>query len=534
MQISTIGHDAPTRTPIPRFVAWLLLAPAAVLLMFSYVLPTVLIARASLSTEEGRSGWSFVFSGRFLGTLGYALSYALAPITILATVALAFAWAASRAGLAARLVARGMLALPLAAFAPTGLALAWMAEHMPGDGYLPPTARPSWDGRIAMISTLGLFVAAVGVVCYLAALRRRNPEQPTRRGLAVVGVLLGIVALGIALQQYTFIDLIDDSPISRSSGFGAMLPLTLGIPDRAPVALTTMIILAVLGVAVAVLVRRTGLRIEFDPAMRSADDAAGPRRGALVGTIVGVAVLVALIVVLLGPWLAAVVSGDGRRPSTHPAVAILVTTWVAPLLTALVQVVFAALAGFAIAVGRPLGRRSWWLLLAMAPWLLMGNALLEFARVDPEKELSERRLLELLWTYAPPSWISIPAIFLFALLFHGLARQWLQERAAGQPYAFARTMWPALPMVAFAVGVQWLMQAQDLLTPTLMDLGDGVVPHGQLLLGRMATVAIASRQWPDLALGYPLWALILFTAGALVFQLLYLDRIAVRVGDEAV
>ena len=88
-------------------------------------------------------------------------------------------------------------------------------------------------------------------------------------------------------------------------------------------------------------------------------------------------------------------------------------------------------------------------------------------------------------------------------------------------------MWPALPMAVLAVGVTWLMQAQDLLVSTMADAGNGVVAHAQLLMARKAAHGLSTV---EPALGYPLVMLVLFTVGALVLQLTYLDRIAVRIG----
>jgi hypothetical protein len=518
---------APTRAPVPRFVAWLLVAPAALLLLLSYGWPTVDLLYSSLFANSGRGGgWGFIFSSPFLSQLGHALSYALFPMLLLATVAPAFAWAASRVGLAGRWVARAALALPLAVFAPTGLALLWINEHREGAS---PGAPTDWDGRIVMLATLGAFLFAVPVTCYLAALRRCERRTPTGPAFAVVGVALALAAIGFAVQQYTFVSLVDNA-VGNQGRSGAGTPMTVldgtgGDPRWAPVAVTMLLILAVLGVAAALILLRSGLRMEFDPTVRSVDDGpapAGPRRLALAGTAAGVVALLVFIVLQLGPWLSGVATGTPELPAEFGALSVFTSTWLIPLGTALVQVLVAALAGFGIAVGRPFGRHSEWLLLAFAPWLFVGNGLLELPRLSTETEG-----LQPLIAYAPPSWLGIPALFLFTLLFRGQAGHWGRSRATGQPYAFIRTMWPVLPMAVLATGVAWLIQAQDLVVPTLADAGQGVVPNAQLILSRSA---LPSSPEPEPALGYPLAMLVLFTLGTLVLQWAYLDRIAVRVG----
>jgi hypothetical protein len=536
MQPSLARHDAtaapPTRTPIPRFVGWLLVAPAALLFLLFHVWPTIELFGTSITGAGAGRGWGFVFSSVYFEEFSYALSYALPPILVIATVAPALAWAASRAGLAGRWALRACLALPLAAFAPVGLALVWTARHRPEEDS-PTSIGPTfanWDGRVVMLATMGAFVLAVAVVCYLAALRRREAGTRGWTAAIVVGALLGIVALGVALQQYTFVALVQRSPMNGSSNF-KWTPITqLELPAadgrQAAVAAAVPVVLAVLGVAATLLVLRSGLRVEFDPDLRSADDtgaSAASRTVALVGTVAGIVGLLVLTVFQLGPWLAELATGEARPPARFPASSVFTSTWLIPLGTALVQVIVAAVAAFGIAVVRPLGQRSEWLLLAFAPWLFIGNPLLQLPRLDPGGNDGVQPLI----AYAPPSWVSVPALFVFTLLLRGQAGEWRRSRAAGRPGAFPHAMWPVLPMVVLAAGVVWLMQAQDLLLPTMTDGGGGVVPNAQLLMARGSRLPVST---PQPALGYPLLMLVFLTLGALALQWAYLDRIAVRVG----
>jgi len=530
---------ARARTPLPPFVGWILIAPAAVLFLLTYVWPTLsLLGESLFGSGGGQAGadpgraWQHVFSLRYFGRLGYALSYALLPILVIATVAPALAWAASRAGLVWRRAVRVVLAVPLAAFAPVGLALLWMQRHRPAGGSLASLAEASinWDGRLVLMATMGAFVLAVAVVCYLAAFRAPGTGRRSRSTAVVVGVLLAIVAVGFAVQQYTFSDLVDGAPGNRASGVRGTPMLRLGVGDFnaqvAAEAVPVVAVLAVLGLAAAFIVLRTDLRLEFDPT-EGADDQpapAGHRNLAVIGSAVGIVGLVLLILVQLGPWLVEVAGGVERPPTRVTGLAVLQSTWIVPLGVAIVQVAVAAAAAFGIAVVRPLGRRSEWLLLVVAPWLLVGNALLQLPRLTSDGELGMRTVLA---AAVPPSWVSIPALFLFTMLFRTQADRWTRLRSAGQPNAFLRAMWPAVPMAILAVGVAWLMQAQDLLLPTMTDAGNGVVAHAQLLMARAAT---GPRSTVEPALGYPLVMLVLFTLGALVLQLTYVDRIAVRVG----
>ena len=165
--------------------------------------------------------------------------------------------------------------------------------------------------------------------------------------------------------------------------------LRLGMGDFnaqvAAEAVPVVAVLAVLGLAVGFVVLRTGLRLEFDPT-EGADDRpapAGPPKAAVIGSAAGVAGLLLLIVFQLGPWLVEVATGVQWPQTNFPGLAVLLSTWLIPLGAALVQVVVAAAAAFGIAVVRPLGRRSEWLLLVVAPWLLVGNGRLATAAGEP-------------------------------------------------------------------------------------------------------------------------------------------------------
>src|SRR5690606_38449563 len=123
-----------------------------VLLVIFYVWPTV-----TLLTRVDSAHVRAATEGRFLEVVGYALSFAVVPILLFATVAPALAWAAARAGVIPRLAVRATLALPLAAFAPVGLATVWYINRLAN---LPFDARLEQNGRGVMVATMTAFVLA--------------------------------------------------------------------------------------------------------------------------------------------------------------------------------------------------------------------------------------------------------------------------------------------------------------------------------------------------------------------------------------
>ena len=501
MQTTTLTATLPPPPPPSRrspAVGWALLAPAAVLLVLCYVWPTVRLLTESLS---GKGGWGYVFSGAGGRALGNQLLYALVPLGVVALVAPPLAWAASRAGRLPRSAVRIAFALPLAAVAPTALALVWVDGHRRAN---PDPGRPThWHGWLVLPATMGVLVLAVAVTCYLAALRGPRP----RAAMWAVGAVLAMVTVGLALQQYAFGHVVDGA-VGNATGHGL---LSDAIGDRAgldPVTaalgLTVAVLLAVLGVAVAAVVRRADLRA--DVAAAPADP--GRRSGlALAGVAVLFVGTVVLIVLQLGPWLAAMFGRQVPVPPQFSGFSVFFNTWGLTLLTALIEVGVALLAAVGIVVFRPLGPRSEALRFGFAPWLLFGNWLIELTRVSG-RTLTVSQFLA-------PTWLSIPALFLFVVLLRGQLRR-------------GRVIAATAPMFVLAVGVVWLVQAQDLFTPTLADRGTGALGNGPLLADHTSRLMFA--QHANVSAAYPFLMLVLFTLGALVLQLGYLDRVAVRAG----
>jgi hypothetical protein len=434
---------------------------------------------------------------------------------------------ARRAGRPARLTVRAALALPLVALAPTAMAVLWRDRHRPDqpEDQLAP-AFAQWDARVVLATTLGAFVAAVGVTCYLAAMGRAGSGRRSRSPVFAVGALLAIATLGFAAQQYVFVQVVQNNPFHAIDNFESTPMVGIvarGSASNALFALTLLALLAALGIGAALVVLRLRLRLEVRPAAEPADGPVPARPAPAVAAVLLAAALLVLFLVPAWPWLSTLLADPLQAPRRFPAHVVVFVTWTVPLLTSIVQVAVAALAGFAIGAVRPLGRRSELLLLVFAPWLLVSNALAAMPWVDPG-EPPGRRILD----YAlPPTWVSIPALFLFAVLFRGQAMRWRRMRASDPRRPFLRTVVvPVLPMVSVALVLVWLLQAQDLALPTMVDAGSGRVANAQWLLGDTPLTDL--RGVPA---SYPLAVLAVLTAVVLALQLWFLDRVSVRTGD---
>jgi hypothetical protein len=86
-------------------------------------------------------------------------------------------------------------------------------------------------------------------------------------------------------------------------------------------------------------------------------------------------------------------------------------------------------------------------------------------------------------------------------------------------------------MMAVVGAATWLVQSQSLLWPLVVAFQPDTYPAQVYLIQQVSQFAL---QPGSVALGlvYPLPMILIFAAGAVVLQLLYLDRLAIRVGRK--
>jgi hypothetical protein len=194
----------------------------------------------------------------------------------------------------------------------------------------------------------------------------------------------------------------------------------------------------------------------------------------------------------------------------------------------LVGVALAALAGAAIGALRPLGRWSELLLLPFAPWLLVGSAPLVLAGFVDAQHSGK---LESWFALIPPTWLVVPALFLFTVLFRGQEGRRRAMVAAGMSprTALVRAMLPALPMIGLAFAATWLVQAQDLSWPFTMASGPERATSTVLMFQHLGQYARSDASAPFSSV-LPVVVVVLSIVVLAAAQLSYLDRIAVRVG----
>jgi ABC-type sugar transport system permease subunit len=513
-----------------KVTGWLLLLPAAVLTLLTLVIPTVRTVSTSFTSanflNEGKSvgtdNYDVVFD-RWGPSLWYSLSLVLVPILVAVVVAPLVAAALSWAGGWARLTARIALSLTLVVFSPVAFALAWQRMFRDDD----PTRLADTDlaagtlrSSVAMM-TFGV-VCAVGVMIFLPVFRARRPAWPALFATAGVAVL-GLLAVG--LQQFTvpYVMTGFGPENSTTTPVGLMYDNAFRILRAgvgAAVATVLLVILAILGMAAALVVILTRLRVSLLP--RQPKEPFRKNPGAIVlAAVVLVAVLVAVVLNAL-PWFDALSGSGPDLPSGTQR-----RTWSPAFTSAVIAVGAAYLAALGISGLRPLGRRSEWLLMPFAPWLFVGVAPLAidfFTSAREDGDLDTSSVLQ------PPILISIVSLMILAVLCRGQSERWQHEVSMGAPAgaAFFRTVVvPTLPLAGLLFVVAMFLNAQDLVWPLLVAASPehATTPLAMVL----ANNGLAGRDF-SVAAATPLLAVVLGAVALVAIQVFQLDRMVAATG----
>jgi ABC-type sugar transport system permease subunit len=513
----------------------LLLVPALATWLWSYLLPTITTVTRGFQRynlvgpprSAGTRNYEDVFQ-HALGSIWSGLLLVLVPLIAGLLVAPALAVSAHRAGRTARRVTLALTAIPLVSYAPVALALGWFVNRRSQLGATRDAAQGT-DMRVVGWTSVGLIVA-VGTTLALAALRGRRPVAAT---LAVGGVVaLGVFGAGLQLFTIPEVTAVPTghalSPMLQIYRNG-LVSFNLGL--GAAWSTLLLIVLAVLGIAAVAVLLAVRARVEYAPAAGTEPAAPTVRPVPAVVTAVLLILLFAVVGYALWPWLGSMFGGT-PLPKGFSTTSIVVDTWLPPLLSAFVAVFVALLAGIGIGAFRPLGAYSELLLLIFAPWLFVGTGPLALAGYERARDMKQ------LNTFAgliPPSWLSIPALVMFALLFRGLSQQW---RAAGGGYQRLGGMvaLPALPALGGVLLLVWLAGAQQLLWPWLIGTTSSLTPAGPLAVNQ--TIAQYSIPRPGthssaIGLVYPPPLLLLFALAFVALGIWYLERLAIQVGPES-
>jgi hypothetical protein len=225
--------------------------------------------------------------------------------------------------------------------------------------------------------------------------------------------------------------------------------------------------------------------------------------------------VLAAFLILARSWVAGLATPLPDSISFPEAARIVAATWVPPLVAVPAQLAVAALAGFGIGVLRPLGRRSEWLLLILAPGLFINPLLLLTGRLPIA--LSDGWPAEA--NLPMPVLIGIPAVYIFTFVLAGLRRAWDAD-----PQSRSWTFVTGASTVGLTFVVSWVVQAQTLHWANSVAVGPGP-GNGQLTLYRLANESVDLAQ--QLATPVPLLVVLAAVAAA---AMIGMDRLRLRVG----
>jgi len=553
-----------TRISNARLAGWFVVVALLSLAVLQYLLPALRLVQLAtrdavgffeVSGSVGAANFSAVLDDEgFRASVGRALAYSLIPLGAALVLGPLVAAVASRAGRATRLVSRGLLAVPLFCVSPVAYYVArWGSERA---GTIQETgeraqAVGTTQAELVVVGGLSVvgIVAALSATLYLAAMRR---SALSRSGWAASGVVTAVVVLAVTTLSL----MVTTAPLLLTADLSAGGTTTPGmlvyewvfirydLPIGSAALALLLVPTALVGVVLVALVLAARTRVEIVPRGVGAGSGAGvlaakgttTERGttteaAVVPADAGTArsrllsVLSVLLVsalavgtVVLGwSWLRGVLETEvvpGIDAGTLQT-----TTWVSSVLTGLVVVAVAVVGGFGIGYLRPAGRRSEWLLLAFAPFLLVGTTSLLPALFEDGVDAGTLGTLRGL---VSPLWLSVPLLVLFTLVFAGVRR----SRDAGQADAVRSALVPVLGLVGLSGLVTAWVHAQQYLWPLVISYGSNTsVP----ILVRVAATPSAELEPVPFGLVAPLGVLVVFVVlGALC--LVATDRVALRAG----
>lgn len=558
-----------------RLAGWFVVVALLSLAVLQYLLPALRLVQLAtrdavaffeVSGSVGAANFQAVLEDEeFRASIGRALAYSLVPLAAALVLGPLVAAVASRAGRTTRLVSRGLLAVPLFCFSPVASYVArWGSQRAAGVQETAERAQAvgTTQAELVIISGLSVvgLVGALSATVYLAAMRR---SALSRTGWAASGVVTAVIVLAVttlSLMVTTVPLLLTADPSARRTTTPGMLVyewvfLRYDLPTGSAALALLLVPTVLVGVVLVALVLAVRTRVEIVP--RGAEPSAGrpgagapravapsgqktgstttaavpgaagtaDRAGAAGGplwsvlSVVLVSALAVGTVVLGWPWLQGVLETDvvpGIDASTLQT-----TTWLSSTLTGLLVVGLAVVGGFGIGFLRPAGRRSEWLLLAFAPFLLVGTTSLLPALFEDGVDAGTLGTLRGL---VSPLWVSVPLLVLFTLVFAGVRR----SRDAGHEGALRSAVVPVLGLVGLSVLVTAWVHAQQYLWPLVISYGSNTsVP----ILVRVAATPSAELDPVPFGLVAPVGVLVtVVVLGALC--LVATDRLALRAGRE--
>lgn len=482
-----------------RAIGWIGVGLLYVFAIWQLVIPTVSIFTRSMTSGNVLMGDELEWVGfenwaQMLplvgGTLGFSM-LAVAPVMLVALVLGMVIGTAMPAFSRTSTAVRVVVGVTGALFVPLGVGLSrWLSSDM--------LASPE-VARSFLVVTITLawlpLLTAVFATAFGAAFA---PDR--RRAVPLVGVVGLLAILPVALQLF-------DMPYMLFSGGprdATTTPLLVVFQQGliyyelgagAAASALVFVVAAALGLLAVVLAIAMRARLVLLPPT----DPQRPRSGLAGVVVAGVVLVLALVTVV--PVL---IAGTDLPEGSPSPLEIAFTTWSPVAVGTAVQVLVAVLGGAAIGWFAPLGRRSLWLLVPMAPWLFVSPDLM---LINSYETLADAGLVNTWRGLVPSPTLVVGAVVLLALLFAGLRQQ------TSRP--------PVRVIIAAAAGlygVLLLVQGQSLLRSLTLVTGPELATAPVIMTRVLGSFAGRPEDVP-LGLLYPMPVLLLVVALGVVAQL---------------
>jgi ABC-type sugar transport system permease subunit len=513
-------------------VGLLLIVPASIACLLSFLLPTLQLASMSFQDVD-------LFdpsSSEFIGIDNYArvgemissgdgivmtLLVLVVRVLAVAIVQPLVAFGAAHSVPALRLVTRLILTVPLALYAPFLTLMAWYVFIRPEPD--------SMRGMLLMADGLMTLTLATAVMlpAYLAALR-----DASRRSFAILWGLSVLAVIALSLQSFAVSYAVQGGPRGSTNTL-MMLLFRLGFTNMqigaaAAMGILILIPVTVLGVIAALIIVLSGLHIRMERNQQPA------LQGGLPVALGAAMVLLALIGCALsalpfGAQIGAAAGSSEQLAESFSFARGLFNTLGPPLLSVLMlQLPLTYLAALGIGGLRPFGRRSEFLLLPFSPWL--------FATVGPLSLifLFAARDLGMVDSFAGlllRFGISIPMLFILTLFFKGqMAKRAaaMDETQVGAGGFVQQIILPSLPLALLLAAAAVLIAAQSILWPLIASNSPDQMPlpvWAARMLGQFGGVG---GMISGLLLQSVIPIAILFLLLFAVFQVVYLPHLMVE------
>jgi len=491
--------------------------------------------------------------------MSFTLSLIVVRLVVVAVVPPLLAWAVAQVGRASRISVRVLSTAPMVLYMPLAIALAWSVVLSPD---LQRLVSSSGDVQPIVLGIDGLYTfglaCGLGLIAYLAVWHRScdtpSPTWAEVRGPLIATWCLGLLAtVAITPSSRTLSWVMTGGGPEKTTSSLALWQHELffasfSFGGGAAVASLTLVVALVMGILGGLLVILTKLRLGFPGVSRLSQ----PSDRAAQGQRLRVLPLIALVVTLLpalGAWgLSALpfgwlviqsLTGAGyAQIASQIRLGPALLYGVLPsLIAAMVQLPVAYLGALSVGAIRPLGRRSIWLLLPFSPWLFVTTTPLELVSYLYASKASR---IDTLLGQIPPVLCSVPLLFVLTLFFRGQASHWQAALADGEGRGTAlvkHLILPSVPLVIALFTALLFIGWQDLFWPLLVTNSLGKFPMSLAMLMIFRQTASSSAGFAALggaAVTLLVLPMALFSLLAwAVLQIFYLDRLALRSGDEA-